>query len=251
MKQTSNTKTAWIGASALVAAAIIAGFFLLIDKKPQNGKSINSTITSNDSSKVIVTNNQNEIKGDFVNGDKIVLNKKVSEDKKIPKIDAPKALIVTQNQTGDNTLNVTQISDSYATSNDGSYIKEISYPSSGEFGINILDRNTFQYSVGTYSMNAIIPKNQNLTVKISGVKWAFPAFQSIPGWKTSDFKAKGDTTSRKFKTVKSGTVDLEFYLTGSDEIEITIYENDSKTATWIKTIKVKNQIIEGNKDIPK
>lgn len=243
MKQTSNTiKAAKIGAYAILAAAIISGLFLLIEKKPENGKSNCTTITSNDSSKVLVTNNQNDIKGDYINGDKIVVNKNVSKEKEIPEIDAPKALIVTQNQTGDNTLNITQISDSYATSNDGSYIKEISYPSSGEFGINILDSNNIKFSVGTYSMNALIPKNQNLIVEISAVKGkcAFPAFQSIPGWRWFDFKENRDTVSRKFKTVKFGIVDLEFYLQEAGEINISVHENESKTVTWRKTLKVEN-----------
>ena len=128
----------------------------------------------------------------------------------------------------------------YITDSDGSNIKEISYPDSGEFGINILNKNIDKYAVGTYSMNAIIPKNQEITVKISGINWGFPAFQAIPGWKTFDLITTDNETSRKFKTVKFGIVDLEFYLTGADKIEIMIYENNSKAPTWEKTIIVEN-----------
>lgn len=243
MKNTNTTKTTWIGAFAIVIAAIISGIFLMIHEDPKEGKSISTSITSNDSSKNIVTNNQNDINGDFVNGDKIVVNKKESKDLEYSKIDAPKALIVTQNQTGDNTLNVTQISDSYATSNGGNYIKEISYPRIGEFGINILDRDTNFNSAGTYSMAALIPKNQYVIVKVSGAfkDWGFPVFQSIPGWRTYDFKNSGDTISRKFKTVKYGTVDLELYLHGG-EIKITVYENNSETEVWRKTIKLDDKV---------
>lgn len=128
----------------------------------------------------------------------------------------------------------------YNSDSDGSNIKEISYPDSGEFGINILDKNIDKYAVGTFSMNAIIPKNQEITVKISGINWGFPAFQAIPGWKTFDLMTTDNKISRKFKTVKFGTVDLEFYLTGADKIEVMIYENNSKEPTWGKTITVKN-----------
>lgn len=128
----------------------------------------------------------------------------------------------------------------YITGSDGSNIKEISYPDSGEFGINILDKNIDKYTIGTYSMNALVPKNQEITVKISGINWGFPAFQAIPGWKTFDLMTTGNKISRRFKTVKFGIVDLEFYLTGKDKIEILIYENNSKEPTWGKTIIVDN-----------
>lgn len=242
MKQMPNTiKVAMIGAVALIISTIIAGLFGLYCNKTQDKKSINTSISTCDSSKVSILNNQNDIKGDFVGGDKIVVNNKLSQTNKSSKIDAPNALIVTQNQNGDNNLNVTQISDSYATRNDSIMIKEINYPSSGEYGINILNKSTIRYSSGTYSMNAMIPKNQNLTVEISSAmkNCGIPVFQSIPSWKTFDLKTKGDTISRKFKTVKFGIVDLEIYLY-EGEINLAIYENDSETVTWRKTLIVEN-----------
>lgn len=94
-------KAKWILPFAIVIAAIIGGLFMLFDKQVNNEKSINSSINAYDSSSVIVTNNQNDIKGDFVSGDKIVLNHK---------IEAPEALIVTQNQSGgENIVNINQL----------------------------------------------------------------------------------------------------------------------------------------------
>ena len=153
-------------------------------------------------------------------------------------ISAPNALIATQNQIGNNTLNVTHISDSFG---DGKAINEISYPTTGEFGTNILDRNTHEYKEGTFSMRALIPEHQSLMLEISGTNWGFPAFQAMPGWRHFDARTIGETTSRKFKTVKFGNADLEFCLTGVGEIKISVYENDNKTPTWEKTIKVESK----------
>ena len=245
MKQKpTSIKVARISAITVIIAAIITGLFGLFGNNKQSDKSINANISVHDSGKVSITNNQNDIKGDFVKGDKVIVNNKGSKDYTNTKINAPKALIVTQNQTGDNTLYVSQISDSYATSSDSTYIKEISYPSSGEFGLNILDKNTIQYSAGTYSMNALIPKNQNLTVEISGRNWFFPFYQALPGWRHFDYKANGDTFSRTFKTVKYGKVDLEFNLKEASEINIRVFENNAKNYSWQKTIKVEDKITD-------
>lgn len=124
---------------------------------------------------------------------------------------------------------------------DGSNIHEIGYPESGEFGLNILDKAVKEYNIGTYSMNALIPKNQHLTIKVVGKKWGFPAFQSAPGWKHFDYEENETKISRKFKTIKFGICDLEFMLNGADEIEIFVFENKSVTPTWVKTIVVKEK----------
>jgi len=178
--------------------------------------------------------------GHFHYGKKIEQKREVVIDSKLDSI--PLSINSTSNQNTDKVLgaikDVKQTVDEIASS-DGSNIKEISYPSTGEFGSNILDKNTHKYKVGTYSMKALMPKNQELTVKISGTKWGFPAFQSLPGWKHFDYESTADNKSSiKFKTIKFGSVDLEFYLTGTDEIEIFIYENNSKTPTWEKKIIV-------------
>lgn len=123
-------------------------------------------------------------------------------------------------------------------SSDGSNKKEISYPSSGEFGINILDRNITKYKVGTYSMRVEVPKKQEVIVKVSGTNWVFPAFQSIPGWRDFDYEKEGTKTIRKFKTLKAGSLDFDMRFTGVDVIELLVFENESKVPTWQKTIIV-------------
>jgi len=103
-------KAAWISAIALIIVAIITGIFTLFTKEPHVNNSINSDVKAFNSSKINVSNNQNEIKGDFVNGKKNILNSKTINDEENIKINAPKALIVTQKQTGGtNTVNINQI----------------------------------------------------------------------------------------------------------------------------------------------
>lgn len=181
--------------------------------------------------------------GHYHYGKKIEQKREIVIDSQLDSI--PRSINATNSQNTDKVLvairDVKQTVDEIASS-DGSNIKEISYPSSGKFGINVLDKNTYKYTIGTYSMKALIPKNQELTVKISGTKWGFPAFQSLSGWKHFDYESTLDNkSSRKFKTLKFGSVDLEFYLTGTDEIEIFIYENDSKTPSWEKKIIVEDK----------
>ena len=181
--------------------------------------------------------------GHFHYGKKIEQKREVVIDSKLDSI--PLSINSTSNQNTEKILgaikDVKQTVDEISAS-DGSNLKEISYPSSGEFGSNILDKNTHKFKVGTYSMKAIIPKNQELTVKISGKKWGFPVSQSLPGWKHFDYESTADNkSSRKFKTVKFGSVDLEFYLMGTDEIEILFYENNAKTPTWEKRIIVADE----------
>jgi hypothetical protein len=177
--------------------------------------------------------------GHFHFGKMVEQKNEIKMHEKIDNI--PKTINSTVNKDTDSVLSAIKgvkesVDDFSAT--EGYNITSISYPLSGEFGVNILDRNNYKYTVGKYSMKALIPKNQKLSVKISGIKWGFPAFQSLPGWKYFDSESKDGKTSRMFKTVKFGSADLEFYLTGADDIEITVFENDSSEPTWKKTIKV-------------
>ncbi|MDQ2180849.1 hypothetical protein [Marinifilum sp. D714] len=121
---------------------------------------------------------------------------------------------------------------------DGSNIKTIKYPPSGEFGTNILDKTKGEYKIGTHSMRVEIPKGQTIVVKVSGKNWQFPVFQSIPGWKHFDLKTDKGETSRKFKSVKTGIVDLEIYLVDKGKIDLSIFENGSELPSWEKTLKV-------------
>jgi len=107
--KSKTIKVALIGAIALIIGSVITGLFSLYNNKQQDKNSINSSIIARDCSKVAVSNNQNDIKGDFVNGNKIVSNVKVDNNNKSSKINAPSALIVTQNQSGNNTVNINQL----------------------------------------------------------------------------------------------------------------------------------------------
>lgn len=70
-------RAAYISAGAVVLAAIIYGVFSLI--KPENrDKPIQNEFVANDSSNVSITNNQNDIAGDFIQGDKNVTINNVS-----------------------------------------------------------------------------------------------------------------------------------------------------------------------------
>jgi len=177
--------------------------------------------------------------GHFHYGKIVEKKREIIVDSKLDSI--PKRVISADNQNTDKVLvaikAVKQTVDEIAAS-DGSNIKEISYPRSGEFGANILDRNITRYKVGTYSMRAEIPKNQEVIVKVSGTKWAFPVYQSIPGWRHFDLETEGSKTIRKFKTLKGGILDLEMMFTGVDEIELSVFENGSKVPSWEKTILV-------------
>jgi hypothetical protein len=70
MKNKSVTiKSAWIGFGGMLIAAII-GLFGFFFNDPDGNKTINSNINASDSSKITVINNQNDIKGDYVAGNK-------------------------------------------------------------------------------------------------------------------------------------------------------------------------------------
>ena len=109
-KRKSNTViAAWITAGAVILAAFIYGGISLLNTG-KSGKYIDNDIVANDSSKLEVTINQNDIQGDAIEGDKIEL--KNEGDSKIDKsvIEAPNALIVTEDQSGGiNTVTINQV----------------------------------------------------------------------------------------------------------------------------------------------
>lgn len=118
----------------------------------------------------------------------------------------------------------------------------INYPQTGQYGLNILDREKIDYMAGTYSMIAILPAGTNLRVKISGINWFFPSFQTNTGWERSTWN---DTdNSRIFTSTRTGEIDFEILLesyqdsTRSNKTNITVYENDDIEPTWSKEITV-------------
>ncbi|MEN8185964.1 MAG: hypothetical protein ABFR05_02410 [Bacteroidota bacterium] len=118
---------------------------------------------------------------------------------------------------------------------DKSNINDISIPKTGSFGQNILDKDLLEISSGTYSMKAILPKNELVKVKISGDNWAYNVNQPIGGWDSSDFDNKDK--SRIFTTIKYGIADYKFRLE-KGETEILLFFGKSQIPEWKKVIKV-------------
>jgi len=100
-------RAAWIGGIFAVLAAAIPVLLTFINGEKVDNTMQNISIAGFDSSNIAVTNNQNEIHGDFVNGDKISINRVTQPEN----ITAPEALIVTSNQSGGaNTVTINQVS---------------------------------------------------------------------------------------------------------------------------------------------
>jgi hypothetical protein len=118
----------------------------------------------------------------------------------------------------------------------------IEYPPSGNFGLNILDKDKTDYSAGTYSMKAILPEGTGLKVKISGRNWFFPAFQENTGWEHSDWNDIDN--SRIFTSTRTGEIDFDIRFenfqdsTWSNKTNIFVFENEDIEPTWTKEITV-------------
>lgn len=116
----------------------------------------------------------------------------------------------------------------------------IEYPATGKHGKNILDREESNYTSGTYSMKAVLPEGTNLKVKVGGPNWYFPVFQDNTGWEYSDFNDSDN--SRIFTATRTGEIDFEILLeshhdsTGTNTINLHVYENDDLEPTWAKEI---------------
>jgi hypothetical protein len=175
-------KAAWIGAIAIIIVAIIAFF----GKEPNVKNSIKSEIKAYDSSKINVTYNQNEIKGDFVNGDKKLVNNKLSNEKKNIKISAPGAFIVTHNQTGEiNTVNINQItSQSYQEIspelkellNRNLNILKVKYRDSPKLIIEIESGNSMRDKIARELESFLLPRNLGYYPKGNTFMGRFPEY---------------------------------------------------------------------------
>jgi hypothetical protein len=135
----------------------------------------------------------------------------------------------------------------FIDSTDFEFTGGIKYPATGNFGINILDKEKTEYASGTYSMKAILPEGTSLKVKILGeFHWYYPAFQTDTGWNPSEWN--NDDNSRTFTSTRTGEIDFEMMLesfqndsitTYTNKIDIEIYENDADNPTWEKEINIK------------
>ncbi len=117
----------------------------------------------------------------------------------------------------------------------------INYPSTGFFGINILNlADTIFSSSDNYSFSAQLMPFMNLTIKITGLTanstWVYYP-STIINWLISIYNAK--TITQTMSSINPGQLcDLEVnFSSGSYLIEY--YENNSASPTRKKTIKVK------------
>lgn len=134
----------------------------------------------------------------------------------------------------------------FIESTDFEFTGGIKYPETGNFGINILDKEKTDYVSGTYSMKAVLPEGTSLKVKILGeFHWYYPAFQTETGWNRSAWN--NDDKSRTFTSTRTGEIDFEIMLesfqddsinTYTNKINIEVYENNADNPTWEKEIKI-------------
>jgi len=111
----------------------------------------------------------------------------------------------------------------------------INYPTTGQYGLNILDKEKIEYAAGSYSMKAILPEGTSLQVKVAGSEWSFPAYQDNTGWSHSELDYSDH--SRIFTATQTGEID--FQITLGANTTISAFENGAATPTWTKTIIIK------------
>ena len=120
----------------------------------------------------------------------------------------------------------------FIDSTDFEFTGFIEYPSSGKYGLNLLDKTRTEYSEGSCSLNAILPEGTSLKVKVTGFNFSFYLSQDNPGWERS---------GGFFNSVRTGEIDFACHLerdTTSERINIFVYENGADDYTWTKEITV-------------
>ncbi len=116
------------------------------------------------------------------------------------------------------------------------FTNNISYPTDGKWGTNILNSSDTVFVAGNYfSMAADLPSGTTLTVKHNGNydgALGYVIGQDNTGW--DDLGPDETMVWRTFKTNRTGEVDLKMLFT--DDVTIYIYENDSENPTRIKNL---------------
>lgn len=118
---------------------------------------------------------------------------------------------------------------------------QIIYPNSGAYGINLLDSTTINYNSGNYTFKAIVPANQSLKVKLSGIaSWSYD-IGKIGNWYYTDYNSIEN--SRIFYSNHNSVYEMEinvYYPPNSnrDSLKIEVFENISNTPTRVKNIKI-------------
>lgn len=111
----------------------------------------------------------------------------------------------------------------------------INYPTSGQFGFNIIDKTRTEYPTGYSSLCVHLPEGTSMKVRISGINWFYSVSQDWSSWKKSDWNSIDN--SRDFTSLKSGDLDFQVRLESGNTV-ITVFENNTIEATWTKTITV-------------
>ncbi|HBA86751.1 MAG TPA: hypothetical protein DCZ75_01850 [Geobacter sp.] len=118
-------------------------------------------------------------------------------------------------------------------------VETVSYPASGSYGTNLLDRNNTVYPLSNgifapVSLAATLQPGSSLKVKVTGVSdnWAFSPFL-FSGWQWGEYDPA--THSRTFTSGSARTLDLQVLLNGG-AVTLEVYENGSALPTWTKQV---------------
>jgi len=128
----------------------------------------------------------------------------------------------------------------FINNTDFEFTNFIEYPESGEYGLNILDKNKVSYSPGAHSLAAKLPEGAKLKIKIVGPAWMYYVMQENTGWNISN---EADQ-SKIFSSTLTGNIDLNILLHADTAqvqhgLNINVYENGVDEPTWSKIINIK------------
>ena len=125
----------------------------------------------------------------------------------------------------------------------------LTYPTNGQYGLNLLGDRPTSRPAGEYSLAAELPDETTLRVVVGGANWAFPASQMTDDWAVEPYRASD--TSYLFTATRTGNLDFELFLallpTGGSSANsgkqkrttfIEVYENDSTVPAWGYTFVV-------------
>lgn len=125
----------------------------------------------------------------------------------------------------------------------------ITYPPSGNSGLNLLSDDNTLFDVGeSYTMRAVLEEGTSLAVRVVGNNWTMNIGQGDTGWLVGDWDGERADINRgrNFSAARTGSVDFKINLTNplsdglhSDEIKFELFENGSSvpTRTIVKKIQ--------------
>jgi len=124
--------------------------------------------------------------------------------------------------------------------------KAFSYPQFGRHGKNALSNSVGDVDVGEpLSLRSDVPQGSRLTVEMRGpapthlsdtdASWYMTLGQSV-NWTWETYKP--DHGGKQRFVAEGGLADLLLHFARPGEIQIAVYEGDSKAASWSKTLHV-------------